>query len=481
MKGFLLTSILTAVSVLACSPGPVRQEWRQLSSGQQQAYLNAINQLNQRQDDTSNDSTDPATWSFAHFAIVHARYQQANHNQGSVQAPPFFAWHRIFLHYYEKALQSIDSSVVLPYWDWTQDSQNPLSSDVYAQLGGNGQGASGCMETNPLNGWSSAVNGGCLKRCSGAGQTLYPAGAVVSLMNGSPNYAALNRQIQDGPHGAVHNVIGGRCADGGVGDMYTMSSAGDPIFYMHHAMVDKIWMMWQDACPSKFANDYSAAVNSVMAPFTQTAQDVLNFKASDGNFCYGYSSSGINSVQLNKCAGAPGTPTQSGDSAAPSATAPADSVDQYFAELRLLDLIPNSADILKALFPGFSNSNINTISHFMHSPASKAKAKRDYLSYGNFTSVPDVIPTYQLNPGYKIKAPCQNDTTDLYNLRHPTPLDKDYIKMMNVDEKSARHVEYLAKLAVDDMNNMEGYVPYSALINFNAHNKLGLFKPKQSN
>ncbi|KAJ3270829.1 hypothetical protein HDV01_007378 [Terramyces sp. JEL0728] len=476
MKGFLLTSIFTAVSVLACSPGPVRQEWKQLSSGQQQAFLNAVNQMNQRQDDTTNDASAPASWSFEHFAIVHARYQQANHNQGSVQAPPFFAWHRIFLHYFEKALQSIDSSVTLPYWDWTQDSQNPLSSDLYAQLGGNGAGSSGCMTSGPFSQWQSAVNGGCLKRCSGAGQTLYPAGAVVSLMNGSPNYAALNRQIQDGPHGAVHNVIGGRCADGGVGDMYTMSSAGDPIFYMHHGMVDKIWMNWQDACPSKFSQDYSAALGSVMAPFTETAQDVLNFKANDGAFCYGYSNSGLNSVQLNTCGA---TPTQGGQaSAAPSATAASGGADEYFAELRLLDLIPNSASLLQALYPGFSNSNINTISHFMHNSASKAKAKRDVPSYSNGSYVPDVIPTYQLDPKYTIAAPCQNDTTDLYNLRHPSPLDNEYIKMMNVDEKSARHIEYLAKLAVDDLNNIDGYVAYSALINFNQHNKLGLFKPK---
>ncbi|KAJ3270830.1 hypothetical protein HDV01_007379 [Terramyces sp. JEL0728] len=559
MKGFILASVLSIANVLACSPGPVRREWRQLSGGQQQAFLNAVNKLNQRQDDTGNDSSSPAGWSFAHFAQVHARYQYANHNQGGTQAPPFFAWHRIFLHYYEKALQSIDPSVTLPYWDWSQDSQNPLASDVLALSSfGVSVDGSGCVTGGHLSGWSSAVNGGCLKRCSASGQALYGSNSVVYLMNSSPNYASLNRQIQDAPHAAVHNVIGGRCNDGGVGDFYTMSSAGDPIFYMHHAMVDKIWMMWQNTCPSKFNSDYSGSMNAPLAPFRETAQDVLNFSAKDGGFCYDYSSSGVNGPQLTTGAGCPaaGNGNSNGNSngnnsgnnsgngqnskggsassaagatptgaASPSATAsaPDGTVDQYFAELRLLDLVPGSSAILQAAFPGFSTDKINVIPHFMHNSGSTAaskalkKGKREYVvtttseaaqtttapaatttdlavavnsttTVGATTTtqlvnptylppIPAVIPPYTLNPNYTVVAPPQNDTTNLYKLRHPAALDQDFMKMMNMDQKSARYLEYLVKNYVDELNNTPGYVAPSALINFTKYNKLGAFVP----
>ncbi|KAJ3254081.1 hypothetical protein HK103_007542 [Boothiomyces macroporosus] len=562
MKGFILASVLSIANVLACSPGAVRKEWRQLSGGQQQAFLNAVKQLNQRQDDTGNDSSDPSTWSFAHFAVVHARYQQANHNQGGQQAPPFFAWHRIFLHYYEKALQSIDPSVTLPYWDWSQDSQNPLGSDVLAQSAfGTSIDGSGCVTGGQFAGWSSAVNGGCLKRCSQSG-ALYGSTSTVQLMNASPNYASLNRQIQDGPHAIVHNVIGGRCADGGVGDFYTMSSAGDPIFYMHHAMVDKIWMMWQNSCPSKFANDYSGSINSALPPFSETAQDVLKFSSRTGNFCYDYSSSGINGPQLTSGASCPAggngntggngnnngnnangnnnggaassagsSPTKTGaSSASATAVAPDGSVDQYFAELRLLDLIPGSSQLLQAAFPGFSNDKINTIPHFSHASGSTAaskalrKGKRDYVvptttvaatttapastttdlavvhnsttttvavtTTANTTTteyvsptylppLPEVIPTYRLNPNYTVVAPPSNDTTNLYKLRHPASLDQDFMKLMHIDEKSARYLEYIVKKHIDDLNNTPGYVAPSALIHFNKYNKLGGFTPSK--
>lgn len=42
-----------------------------------------------------------------------------------------------------------------------------------------------------------------------------------------------------GIHGAGHYAIGGDPAD----DPYT--SPGDPVFYLHHSMIDRIWWMWQ--------------------------------------------------------------------------------------------------------------------------------------------------------------------------------------------------------------------------------------------
>jgi hypothetical protein len=38
------------------------------------------------------------------------------------QCPSFLPWHRYFLLKFEQELQKIDSSVTLPYWDWTHDN-----------------------------------------------------------------------------------------------------------------------------------------------------------------------------------------------------------------------------------------------------------------------------------------------------------------------------------------------------------------------
>jgi tyrosinase len=37
------------------------------------------------------------------------------------RSPSFLPWHRRFLLDFERALQSVDTSVALPYWDWSTD------------------------------------------------------------------------------------------------------------------------------------------------------------------------------------------------------------------------------------------------------------------------------------------------------------------------------------------------------------------------
>ncbi|WP_197370129.1 tyrosinase family protein, partial [Streptomyces clavuligerus] len=53
--------------------------------------------------------------------------------------PSFFPWHRLYLLEFERALQRIDPSVTVPYWDWTADNtpSSPLWADDF--LGGTGR------------------------------------------------------------------------------------------------------------------------------------------------------------------------------------------------------------------------------------------------------------------------------------------------------------------------------------------------------
>jgi len=67
-----------------------------------------------------------------------------------------------------------------------------------------------------------------------------------------------------GRHGAVHCFIGGHmCGD---------HSPHDPLFFVHHTMVDKIWDEWQKINPAN-AEDYatgSYSLDDVLPPYGLT-------------------------------------------------------------------------------------------------------------------------------------------------------------------------------------------------------------------
>lgn len=46
----------------------------------------------------------------------------------------------------------------------------------------------------------------------------------------------------EGLHDRVHNAIGG--------NMSTAASPSDPLFFLHHANIDRLWAQWQAAHPA---------------------------------------------------------------------------------------------------------------------------------------------------------------------------------------------------------------------------------------
>jgi tyrosinase len=64
------------------------------------------------------------------------------YRNGAHRGPAFLPWHREFLLQLETDLQSIDSALTLPFWDWTHDAAlpDPTLSQLWAEnfMGGNG-------------------------------------------------------------------------------------------------------------------------------------------------------------------------------------------------------------------------------------------------------------------------------------------------------------------------------------------------------
>jgi tyrosinase len=206
----------------------------------------------------------------------------------------FLPWHRIYLRLFEKELQNIDPTkygdVTIPYWDWT----NPESTKrVFETMGGNGRDIDGKVMDGIF-----AYDGGdwelyttklpgderqeylrpFLTRKLGFYKmldqtTLFdlpskedvlnslkidvydkPEWNNEDTLNSFRNY--LEGGIGPGLHNLVHGWVGGSeigIRPGSENQYYyiyrgTMGNGGspnDPIFWLHHSNIDRIWADWQ--------------------------------------------------------------------------------------------------------------------------------------------------------------------------------------------------------------------------------------------
>jgi hypothetical protein len=71
------------------------------------------------------------------------------------------------------------------------------------------------------------------------------------------------------------------------GDMQTMYSPWDPLFYVHHAYIDSIWWKWQRLNTANFYNGQTTSTTN-MVGVSSSQRDVFNTRALANKFCYSY-------------------------------------------------------------------------------------------------------------------------------------------------------------------------------------------------
>ncbi len=146
----------------------------------------------------------------------------------------FLPWHRMYLYYFERICRRVlaDDTFTLPYWNYTSGStalpallRNPRSPLFSA-------------ERNPGPNQGRPIDQG-----SPAG-TLSAAAALALPNYGAANSAPGFNDFLDGrPHGIVHGLVGN-----GTRGMGTVPwAAQDPIFWLHHCNIDRIWASWNAA------------------------------------------------------------------------------------------------------------------------------------------------------------------------------------------------------------------------------------------
>jgi hypothetical protein len=271
---FISSIIIPAVAQTGCPNGiRTRPNYLTMSQADKDKFHNAIKTINTQQGGNLYQN-----FTATHYAV----------GSGAHGSPGFFVWHRKFIREFEKALQRIDSSIMLPYWDWTRDSQAPERSRIFANnnMGPNGgSGSGGCIQSGTFSGWRvQSANTGCVRRYFARGTTI-PSWTAPEILNNDLNtqqsYDRFRSRIEGTGHALVHTGIGGNN-----GDMSFMYSTNDPIFWLHHGFIDYIWWEWQQRNPSR-ANDYPTNPDTTrLAIYGIPVSSTFNTRSSE--YCYTY-------------------------------------------------------------------------------------------------------------------------------------------------------------------------------------------------
>lgn len=200
----------------------IRRDHRTLTSDQQSRFVNAFTQIN-------------AMNALGPLVDIHANSLHQMHRN-----PRFLPWHRIYLLRLEELLQTVDPTVCIPYWKSSEELAFPSM-------------LAGFTPTVNLLGGPHTVN-----RNIGAFATLPDAAAVAAVMgNGTFNPFAVQLE---GVHDSGHVWVGGTM-------LSIVTAPADPVFWMHHCEIDRLWAEWQSANPGQNPNLLGSA--AVMDPWPE--------------------------------------------------------------------------------------------------------------------------------------------------------------------------------------------------------------------
>lgn len=227
----------------------IRKDANTLNSAERAEFVNAVKILK-------------STGIYDQFVLRHANaIMTAIH-----RAPAFLPWHRRFIWDFEKELQRVSQNpdLGLPYWNWPSGGANASMWDDDL-LGGNGDSGTQIVTSGPFrSGEWSIVNSsgsqvGPLRRAFGReswAPVLPSQQEIDGVLNVTPydvspwnanSDPSFRNQIEGwvGPnlHNRGHGWVGG--------SMLPMTSPNDPVFFMHHCMVDKLWYEWQLKFPNQ--------------------------------------------------------------------------------------------------------------------------------------------------------------------------------------------------------------------------------------
>ncbi|KAF3769370.1 hypothetical protein M406DRAFT_65644 [Cryphonectria parasitica EP155] len=271
----------------------IRKEWRNLSDDEKKAFLDAENYLiNTAPAQTALDgvisrfSDLQGLHRFKTNTTIDGVYvQDIIHNVGQ-----FLPWHRYFLHTHEVMLRTqANYTGPIPWWDEELDANagdlfrsNMWSADAF---GTNGVvDLDDCVIDGAFANMTEHIGPGlddteyCFTRSWTSDYIQWMTTAnIETCTQHNDYYTFMNCMVEftTSPHVAGHNSSGGIVSTWSYPTVYSpspdqshfywalafmadiMASPGDPVFFLHHGHIDRMWWNWQTANASSRLFDMS--------------------------------------------------------------------------------------------------------------------------------------------------------------------------------------------------------------------------------
>jgi tyrosinase len=249
-----------AVSAAAGAPRPSRLRHRRnvrtLTAGQLASLRKAIAASQKLKDDRGYQA-----WAGIHGLPLPI---SCTHN-----SELFLPWHRAYLYFFEKSLQDRVHGVTLPWWNWTMRHGEGLPPAYKSAR--SRDGTPNPLRSSPIqrSGRPPGAPARTTRTPGAGGAPPLPTLAEVNRILALADFLDFQSQVED-IHNGVHVWVGGT-----MGTIAT--SAYDPIFWAHHAMIDRIWRLWQLRHPG--SRPPASLLDRALPPFAMTVRQTLSTTA----------------------------------------------------------------------------------------------------------------------------------------------------------------------------------------------------------
>ena len=187
----------------------------------------------------------------ADYALAQAAWATCQAHGNSANEPYFVFWHRLYVLYLERMISALTgaSHFTLPYWDYTTPGKAAIPAAFRSP---------GDPKWQPLYQANRNAGGNNTPNVNGGDPiNKYDPGALSLEAMTKADFVTFNRTLDQGLHGNVHGLVGNGTNMGAV-----PTAAEDPIFWLHHCNIDRIWYAWAahgGINPTSFTATYTFA------------------------------------------------------------------------------------------------------------------------------------------------------------------------------------------------------------------------------